>query len=86
MTNATTSKARNSSSSVSVWFKRAIAGGLLACGPALVSLATAPASLAAPADQTPSVVAHHTQTHVPNGAVKHHHHHHGSNVRTGGDE
>jgi hypothetical protein len=49
-------------------------------------LAAAPASLAAPTVQGPSVVAHHTPTHVQNGAVKHHRHHHGSTVRTGGYE
>jgi len=86
MNTATTSQTRNSSSTVPVWFKRAAAGALLACVPAMGALAAAPVSLAAPTNQGPSVVTHHAPTHVQNGAVKHHRHHHGTTVRTGGFE
>lgn len=87
MNTAATSQTRNSSSTVSVWFKRAAAGALLACIPAMGALAAAPVSIAAPAHQGPSVATHHTPTHVQNGAVKHHHRHrHTNSVRTGGFE
>lgn len=87
MTTATTPQTHNSSSAVPVWFKRAAVGALLACVPAMGALAAAPVSLAAPTTQGSSVVAHHTPTHVQNGAVKHHHRHrHTNSVRTGGFE
>jgi len=80
MTTATTTRTRNSSASL--WIKRAVAGGLLSLGPALVACGTAPDSFAETGDGAKAggtsvthATSHASVTHVPNGAVKHHHHH-----------
>lgn len=90
MTTATATRTRTASASL--WIKRAIAGGLLSLGPALVAFGAAPDSFADTGDGNKggqTSVSHSTSHapavhHIPNGAVKHHHRHH--NKGGGGGE
>lgn len=97
MTTSTATRTRDNSASL--WVKRAIAGGLLSLGPALVACGVAPDSFADTSDGTKGAptsasVSHGTAHgpavhHIPNGAVKHHRRHHnkgGDSGDGGGDE
>jgi len=92
MTTATAT--RTGKTPTAIWIKRAIAGGLLSLGPALVAFGVAPDSFAATGDGNkvgPTSVSHGTSHapgvhHVPNGAVKHHHRHHNKGGGDGGGD